>query len=319
MAVVIRRMKVEDIVDAKGVDLLCWTDLRERFYGIRERLAPRTDENMLTFLHSDPDGAFVASDECAGIIGSCFSHVWGATGWVGPLSVLPSYQARGLGKDLLKRSLRYLEEQGCVDIGLETMPENPTNMGMYLKAGLRPEGLVLTFSKKLDPEALEEGSEGRVSIERLSESSVQDALKKQMKRLSGSLRPGLDYTKEVELAQQFSLGDTLVATFKDQVVGFCLVHTVLRRLNMSGSAVRVLAVDPGARDEVLESLVAAAELMAADAKTPEISIPIPAQCRRALDLAFSRGYFITQSLVRLMWMGSSGVSDKSYNLCSWSG
>ena len=319
MAVVIRRMKVEDLVDVKGVDLLCWNDLMERSYGFKDKLSARTDENILSFMHSDPDGALVASDEYAGVIGVCFSHVWGSTGWVGPLSVLPSYQARGLGKELLRHSLRYLEDQGCVDIGLETMPENVTNLGMYMKSGLRPEGLVLVLAKKLTTDDVELEPAGKVSVERLSESGVDDHLKSQMRRVSGSLRPGLDCTKEVELTHKFSFGDTLVATARGKVLGYSVVHTVRRRLNLPGSSVRVLHVDPDAKEDVLETLVSSAELMAADAGSPEISFAVPAQTRHALDLALSRGYYIVQSYERLMWMGSSGLSDRTYNLCSWSG
>lgn len=319
MAVVIRKMKVEDLVDAKGVDLLCWNDLMEKSYGLRSRLSARTDENILSYLHSDPDGAFVASDEYAGVIGSCFSHVWGSTGWVGPLSVLPSYQARGLGKELLKRSLRHLEDQGCVDIGLETMPENTTNLGMYLKAGLRPEALVLVLAKKVEPEEIEDISDPEVSVERFSESDVKEQMRAQIRKVSGSLRMGLDYTKEVDLTQQFSLGDTLVAMQKEKVVGLAVVHTVSKRLNMDLASIRLLAVEPPGREEVLEALIQSSELMAADAKAPEINIAVPAQCRRALDLALSRGFLVAQSFERLMWMGSSGVSDRIHNLCSWSG
>jgi len=312
-------MKVEDLVDAKGVDLLCWNDLMEKSYGMKSHLSPRTDENILSYLHSDPEGAFVASDEYAGIIGSCFSHVWGSTGWVGPLSVLPSYQARGLGKELLRRSLGYLDEQGCVDIGLETMPENTTNLGMYFKSGLRPEALVLILGKRVEPEEIEDAPDSKVRIERFSESDVKGEVRSQIRKVSGSLRMGLDYTKEIDLTEQFSLGDTLVAMSKEKVAGFAVVHTIPKRLNMPVSSVRLLAVEPPVRDEVLEALVSAAEFMVADAKSPELNIAVPAQCRRALDLAFSRGYIVTQSLERLMWMGSSGVSERIFNLCSWSG
>lgn len=319
MGVVIREMRVEDLVDAKGIDLLCWNDLMEKSYGIKDKLSARTDESILSFLHSDPEGAFVASDEFAGVIGSCFSHVWGTTGWVGPLSVLPSYQARGLGKELLRSSLRYLEDQRCVDIGLETMPESSTNLGMYLKVGLRPEGMVFVLGKRIEPHELQDETFERVSIERYSESQAQEDLMARFKNISNALRMGLDYSKEVDLTMKYSLGDTLVATQKEKVAGFAVVHTVQKRMNLSATSVRMLAVDPGAKLDVFETLIASAELMAADAGTKEISIAVPATCRRALDSVFSRGYSIVQSFERLMWMGSSGMSDNSFNLCTWSG
>jgi len=319
MAVVIRNMKVEDIVDVKSVDLVSWNDLMEKSYGLKMKLSPRTDEGLLSFLHSDMGGAFVAAEEYAGIVGLVFSHVWGATGWVGPLSILPSYQAKGLGKELLKYSLRYLEDQQCVDIGLETMPENATNLGMYMKVGLRNEGLVVIFAKKLEKHELEDEPSGNISVERFSESSVQDHMRSQIRSISSALRLGLDYTKEVELTQKYSAGDTIMATSQGKVAGFSIVHTVPKRMNKPAAGIRVLAVDPKAKGDVLEPLLAASELLAADAGMSEISVAVPATCRRAVDSIFSRGYVVIHSFERLMWMGSSGMSDRTYNLCSWSG
>jgi len=319
MGVVIRKMKVEDLIDVKGVDLLAWTDLMEKSYGIKAKLSPRTDEGIISYLHSDPDGAFVASEEFAGVVGIAFSHVWGRTGWVGPISVLPSYQARGLGKELLRHCLQYLEDRQCVDIGLETMPENPTNLGMYLKLGMRPEGLVLVLGKKLEEQELQEEPMGEVSVEMLSESHAQPQLVGHIRRISAAVRLGLDYSPEVELARKFSFGDTIVATAKEKVAGFCIVHTAPRRSNMSVAAVRALVVDPASKEDVLEPLMTSAELMAADARAKEISIGMPAVARRPIDAAFSRGYSVMMSFERMMWIGSSGISDRIVNLCTWTG
>lgn len=319
MSVTIRKMKADDLADVKGVDLVCWTDLFERQYGIKDKVFPRTDQNLLSYLHSDVEGAFVASDEFAGIVGLSFSHTWGSTGWVGPLSVLPSYQAKGVGKELLKHSLRYLEDQGCMDIGLETMPDNATNLGMYLKVGLRSEGLVVVFGRELRNHDLEEEPSGDVGIERLSESPIQDHMLGQIRRISNAHRPGLDYSKEVLLTKEFSFGDTLIATARDRVLGFSIVHTAQKRENMPGAAIRALVVDVGAKPEVLTSLLATSELMAADSGVKEVSVAVPAVCRRAIDSAFSRGYQVVQSFERFMWLGSSGVNEKMFNLCTWSG
>jgi hypothetical protein len=206
-----------------------------------------------------------------------------------------------------------------VDIGLETMPENAINLGLYLKVGLRPETLVLLVSKRIEPEGLQEEPVGGVAVERLSESPVQDKLMSEFRRISGALRLGLDYTKEIELAQEFSMGDTIVATSKGRVAGFCTVHTISRRVNAPAAAIRVLAIDPSSKEDVIEPLLVAAELMAVDASMPEISLAVPAPCRRALDISFSRGYSVSRTFERLMWIGSSGVSERTYNLCSWSG
>lgn len=319
MSVTIRRMKVDDLVDVKDVDLICWNDLLEKQYGVKGKISPRTDQNLLSYLHSDVDGAFVASDMFGGIIGLCFSHTWGSTGWVGPLSVISSYQARGIGKELLRHSLRYLEDQGCVDIGLETTPENVTNLGMYLKVGLRPEGLVVVFGRAFEHHDLEEEPSGDVGVERFSESPIQEHILGQIRRISNAHRSGLDYSKEVLLTKEFSFGDTLVATSKGKVQGFSILHSVQKRVNMRGGAIRALVVDAGAKADVLESLLATSELMASDEGLKEITVAVPTVCRRAVDSVFSRGYQVVQSFERLMWLGSSGMSDRMFNLCTWSG
>ena len=319
MSVVIRKMRVEDLSEVKRIDALAWDDLRKRFYPDIVKIAPRTDQNLLSYMRSDPDGAFVAVDDFAGIIGSSFSHRLGRTGWVGPVSVLPSYQGRGAGKEMLRMCLRYLESSRCTDIGLETMPESQLNLGMYLKVGLSPAGLVLIMGKRLfDAEPPDEVF-GEVMVERLSESAAKGAMMAEVKRISSAVHPGLDYSPEVTLTEEFSLGDTLIATSKGKVAGFCILHTVPKREEMPGSAVRALVVDPAFKDEIVVPLVSVAELAAIDAKSVEISLPVPSVSRRALDIAFSRGYTVIQSFERMMWLGAPGLGEKTFNLCTWTG
>jgi len=319
MSVVIRKMRVEDLSEVKHVDGLAWDDLRKRFYPDIVKIAPRTDQNLLSYMRSDPEGAFVAVDDFAGIIGSSFSHTYGRTGWAGPVSVLPSYQGRGAGKEMLRMCLRYLESCGCTDIGLETMPESQLNIGLYLRVGLRPAGLVLIMGKRLYEAEPPDEVFGEVVVERLSECAAKGATLAEVRRISNALHPGLDYTPEVTQTEEFSLGDTLIATSRGKVAGFCILHTAPKREEMPGAVIRVLAVDPSFRDEIVVPLVAVAELAAIDARSVEISLPVPSVSRRALDIAFSRGYSVVQSFERMMWLGSPGLGDRTFNLCTWTG
>ena len=319
MSVAIRKMRVEDIEDVKRVDAVSWDELIRRMYPEIPRMTRRTDEGILAYLHSDPDGAFVAVDERAGVVGSSFSHMWGKTGWVGPISVLPSYQGMGVGKNLLRESLDSLDNRGCADIGLETSPEMSASIGMYLKAGLRPEGMVVVFGKSLEHHRASPAS-ATIGMDRLSETGSEQRLLAGIKDVSNTLNPGLDYSGEASLTKKFSFGDTLVAKYDGKVCGFSTVHTVMRREEMRGSAVRCLGVRPGYTDILFEELLAATENLAAEAGAPEILIPAPGTRRRALDVLMSRGYIVTQTLERMMWMGSSGLtSSTGDNLCSWSG
>ena len=319
MPVTIRTMKVEDIGDVKRVDLLSWSALIESKYPEIKKFSQRTDQNIISYLHSDPEGAFVAIDDFAGIIGYSFSHIWGKTGWVGPLSVIPSRQGMGVGKELLRSSLRYLEDSGCSDIGLETMPENQINMGLYLRMGLRPEGLVMLLGKPIIKDRIKEIACEGLRIDRLSESNVRNHLMSQIKRLSSSVHPGLDYTPEVQVTEEYSFGETLVALSNGIAVGLCVVHTVSKREEMPGSLVRVLAVAPGVDNIVVEALIHEAELVTAEDRSIELSVPVPGRNQKVMDVLLSREYTVVQTFERMMWHGSSGFGSDGHNLCSWSG
>lgn len=319
MAVAVRLMKVDDLEDVRRVDLLAWDDLVKRIYPTLPKTTPRTDANILSYLHTDPDGGVVAVDERAGIVGTSFAHIWGKTGWVGPLSVLPSYQNMGVGKALLKSSLRYLEDRACADIGLETMPEQASNIGLYLRVGLRPEGLIVVLGRSLEKHRPSPPS-AAVSTERLTGARSKEQLLARVKEISNSLHPGLDYSVEANATNKFSFGDTVFAKYDSKFCGFCTVHTVLRREEMAGAAVRCMGIRPGYGEVVLEPLLASAEDIAAEAGCPEILVAVPATRRRALDALLSMGYSVTQTLERMMWMGSSGLTScTGDNLCSWSG
>lgn len=320
MKVSVRRMKVEDIPDVKRVDLLSFQELVEARYPDVKRITPRTDDNLLSYMRSDPEGALVALGDHAGIIGSSFSHIWGKTGWVGPVSVLPAYQGKGVGKELVKRSLEYLDQAGCSDIGLETMPENQVNLGMYMRIGLKPAGLVLIMGKGLTEGGMDDDvSDDDAMIERFSESRAKESLLGQMRKLSDSVHPGLDYTREAALTQDHASGETLLALDGNRLLGFSIVHTHPRRERMQNAVVKALVVSPGEGTEPLMPLIASSELLALDDRSAELSVPVPAMCTRAVDALLSRGYSVAQTYERMMWLGSSGMSEKVYNLCSWSG
>lgn len=319
MAIVVRRMNVEDMADVKRVDVLSFGAIVEVLYPGAGRLPSRTDDNILSYMRSDPEGSLVAVDELAGIVGSSFSHVWGRTGWVGPVSVLPSYHGKGVGKELVKASLEYLDIKRCTDIGLETMPEVGASMGMYLRMGLRPSGLVIAMGKSISKRPKERRQADEVLVERYSASRSKDMFLLRIKKLSDSLHQGLDYSSEVVLAHEYSLGDTLIASMSGELAGFSIVHTAPRREGMQNALVKALAIAPSAGDAPLEPLLDASEDLAAEDRSSELSVAVPGVSQRALDLLLSRGYSVVQTFERMMWLGAPGVGQKTFNLCSWSG
>ncbi|MEN6302666.1 MAG: N-acetyltransferase, partial [Armatimonadia bacterium] len=56
------------------------------------------------------------------------------------IAVDPDCHRRGVGGELLKRGLQYLQEQGAEQVRLEVRPDNPAAVHLYEKFGFRTVG-----------------------------------------------------------------------------------------------------------------------------------------------------------------------------------
>jgi len=135
----IRLMTEIDLENIAGIDAVCFS---------RKRM--RSMENLKCIYHNFPDGCFVAT-EGDNIIGYVFSHVFGKTGFIGPLGVPEEYRGKKISQAYIKKSIEALQRHGCTAIGLETRPEWPNNIGLYYKMGFTPTFLTVTgtFSEEL--------------------------------------------------------------------------------------------------------------------------------------------------------------------------
>lgn len=131
---IIRGMRRVDLDAVRSVEAAAFGAWRERLTGKKEKLPQRTYVNVRALLEKDPEGCFVAEED-GRVVGLIFSRTWGSVGWFGTFSVLPDYQGRGIGQRLLAASMRYLRQSSASMIGLETMPDSPSNLGLYLKHG----------------------------------------------------------------------------------------------------------------------------------------------------------------------------------------
>jgi carbamate kinase len=100
-----------------------------------EHMPMRTHRNVAGCLALYPAGCFVAEED--GIAGYVFSRVWGAIGWIGVFGVTADRPGQGIGGQLLAAAIESLRGSGCTTIGLETMPDSPSNVGLYAGRGFR--------------------------------------------------------------------------------------------------------------------------------------------------------------------------------------
>jgi GNAT superfamily N-acetyltransferase len=190
---------------------------RDGMVGVR---VPNLNPQVWRYAIEDSaDGAMVWRDARGGIVAFNMVHRSGVEGWMGPLAVRTEHQGSGMGKDVVERGVEWLTRGGARVIGLETMPRTMDNIGFYSRLGFAPGRLTITLT--LDAVSADRAPDllGRRSArDRDDELHAAHALLE-------DLAPGYDFTREIELTDSLSLGDTVLLHQRDELVGFALCHT----------------------------------------------------------------------------------------------
>jgi len=140
---------------------------------------------------------------------------------MGPLAVRTEYQGTGLGKEIVTRGIEWLKQSRAAVIGLETMPRTMDNIGFYSRLGFTPGRLTLTTT--LDATL----DDRPASLLARRSTQEKEATLAECKALLERLAPGYDYTREIQLTDELSLGDTVILRGDDGALeGFALAHTV---------------------------------------------------------------------------------------------
>jgi GNAT superfamily N-acetyltransferase len=165
------------------------------------------------------DGALLWRDDRGHIVAFNMVHQSGKEGWMGPLAVRTEYQGAGTGKEIVTRGVEWLKARGASVIGLESMPRTMDNIGFYSRLGFLPGRLTITTTLEAAY-----GDLPATLIGRLSPQARDDVLV-QCRELVQRMLPGYDYTREIMLTHELSLGDTVLLYDGDTLIGFALAHT----------------------------------------------------------------------------------------------
>jgi len=165
------------------------------------------------------DGALLWRDDRGHIVAFNMVHQSGKEGWMGPLAVRTEYQGAGTGKEIVTRGVEWLKARGASVIGLETMPRTMDNIGFYSRLGFLPGRLTITTTLEAAYGDLPAALIGRLSP------TARDDVLGQCRELVQRMLPGYDYTREIMLTHELSLGDTVLLYDGDTLIGFALAHT----------------------------------------------------------------------------------------------
>jgi GNAT superfamily N-acetyltransferase len=228
------RARIEDIDELNHVFSDSFTERyrRDGMVGVR---VPFLNSTIWRYAIEDADdGAMLWRDDRGRIAAFNMVHRSGTEGWMGPLAVRTELQSSGTGKEIVTRGIEWLKAQKASVIGLETMPRTMDNIGFYSRLGFLP---------------------GRLTITSTLEAAYSDNPAKLLGRLPSALRadimaeccdlvhrllPGYDYSREIALTHELSLGDTVVLHDGNRLVGFALAHTAPLVEGRSREELRVL-------------------------------------------------------------------------------
>jgi GNAT superfamily N-acetyltransferase len=168
------------------------------------------------------DGAMLWRDGLGRIAAFNIAHASGNEGWMGPLAVREDLQGRGLGRAVVRAGIERLRAAGCTVIGLETMPRTMDNIGFYAGLGFTPGRLTLTLTTEAVP--LTDARPPLLGALSLGDRS---AVMKECLALVQSVRPGVDFSREIELTLRYGIGDcVLLRDEHERLEGFALFHDV---------------------------------------------------------------------------------------------
>lgn len=265
---------------------------KDGLVGVR---VPQLNPDVWRYALRDSGGGAMAwGDERGDLVAFNVAHTSGVEGWMGPLAVRPDRQGLGLGKAIIQGAIEWLVEQKVRVIGLETMPRTVENIGFYSKLGFTPGHLTVTLTGDVG----QRGVRGRFL--RLSELAQRErtAWFTRCRETLGAALPGYDFTRELELTAQLSLGDTIVIGSGNDVAAFALYHSVPLAEARPGDELRVLKLYAES-PEAFDKLVVALEMSAAKLKLRRVALRCQTAYRGTYRYLMERGYRVRWTDLRM--------------------
>jgi ribosomal protein S18 acetylase RimI-like enzyme len=131
-----RPARADELQTAQALVIRSINDLTER-HGFGTMATLRPPDFQLFSLKDDPDGVWVAEAD-GEILGFAFSWASGDLWFLAELFVAPGHQGRGIGNELLTRTLEHARKSGAGTKALITFTFNTVSQGLYIRHGLFP-------------------------------------------------------------------------------------------------------------------------------------------------------------------------------------
>jgi GNAT superfamily N-acetyltransferase len=257
-------------------------------HGFGPMAASSPPHFQLFSLNDDPDGLWIAEDG-GNILGFAWSWVCGDVWFLAQLFVDPTQQGRGIGNELIKRTLDHASKSGAIHKALITFAFNRVSQGLYMRYGLFPRAPIYFFGATRD--------QVKAGLSQPPLRSVAMTAAAHMDKLVGIDRRAIGAMREKH--HRYLLDDPATKGFMlyagTDYVGYAYLST--------NGHIGPLAVTRG---DLLGDAFETALNLAVDLQSEKISAFLPGTCDSALTLAVNHGMRIT---FPMLLMASPGYGD----------
>ncbi len=303
------------MADIEGLNRLFSDAFTERYRrdGLAGVRVPFLNPAIWQYAIQDADdGALIWRDGRGELIAFTMVHRSGSEGWMGPLAVRPDRQGQGLGREVVRAGVEWLQAAGVRTIGLETMPRTIENIGFYAGLGFLPGPLTITLQRR-DPRR-----RGPLTS-RLSECDAtrRDAVLADCRALGMAVADGVDFTRELALTLSLQLGDaTLLRDATGRLRAFALWHTAALAQGRAPEELRVLKL---AAEDVASAmeLLAAVEREAAALGLPVVAVRCQGAQRELFAALVAEEYRVHWTDLRLIYTGHDEAPTHGVLLSNW--
>jgi len=281
MSLVYRPARASDLATAEALVVASINDLTER-HGFGPMATASPPNFQLFSLNDDPDGLWIAEDG-GEILGFAWSWVCGDIWFLAQLFVDPAQQGRGIGNELLKRTLEHARKSKAAHKALITFTFNRVSQGLYIRHGLFPKVPVYFFdaARERVMSDLPEPPLRPIAIEETAAD---------MKKLAEIDARAVGATREKH--HRYLLNEPKTTGVMLCAGSVCVGYAYIG----SNGHIGPLAV---AQADVLGDAVTTALKIAADGSSEKISAFVPGTCDSALSIAVNLGMHITFPMLQM--------------------